>query len=132
MIRVSVDHSRRTRFVILEDFIDDIQILETYKEIIADPDFDQTYNHFVDLTRVDHFNVTTQGVRDLADLFKPNLGEYPSKLALVAPKIHIYGMARMYQSFRANTQRQVRVFRTAEEAYSWLGITPHAEEPPPR
>lgn len=123
MIRVSIDHARRTRFIYFENTVDDIQLLETYRKLVKEPDFDIHYNDLVDLSSVDQFDITANGLHQVADLLKPYTGEQiHSKLAIVATKAHVYGMARMYQMIRADAPRQVRVFREMSEASSWLGI----------
>jgi hypothetical protein len=112
MIRVSIDHARRTRFVYFENTVDDVQLLETYKKLLEDPDFDINYIDLVDLSSVDQFDITSNGLRKVADFLKPFIGEQiRSKLAIVATKAHVYGMARMYQMIRGDKPRQVRVFR---------------------
>ena len=125
MIRISVDDSRRTRFIVYEGIVDDVELLKAYKELVARPDFNKTYNDFVDLTHVDEFQVTSKGISDLAAFLKPYIGELATtKLAIVATKPYIYGMARMYQSVRDDAPRKIKVFRDADEAFFWLGIPP--------
>jgi hypothetical protein len=84
MIRVSIDHAKRTRFVYFENTVDDFQLLETYKKLVEDPDFDINYNDLVDLTSVDQFDITSNGLHRVADFLKPYTGEQiRSKLAIV-------------------------------------------------
>ena len=50
----------------------------------------------------------------------------PSKLAIVATADLHFGLARMYQAHREMTKKstkEVRVFRSREEALKWLGAS---------
>ena len=48
------------------------------------------------------------------------------KLAIIAPRDLLFGMARMYEILRDGSPVEVRVFRDRDEARSWLGLTTHA------
>lgn len=50
--------------------------------------------------------------------------ESPTRLAIIAVSPEAYGLARMYQTFRETTPgstKIVRVVRSINEAYEWLG-----------
>ncbi len=47
-----------------------------------------------------------------------------AKIAIVAPNDFTYGLARMYETFRhlnERSKREVRVFRSMQDALAWLG-----------
>ena len=50
------------------------------------------------------------------------------KIAFVASSDAAFGMARMYQAFRAGSQASFHVFREMSEAREWLGLSPESNE----
>jgi hypothetical protein len=51
--------------------------------------------------------------------------EKPSRMAIVAPETLHYGLGRMYQAYREldpRSTKEVRVFRSIDEALDWLGL----------
>ena len=50
----------------------------------------------------------------------PALGSY--RLAIVAPRDDVYGMARMYQALTEQAFPHVGVFRDLATAAAWLGV----------
>ena len=64
-------------------------------------------------------SLSVQQLRGLALLGKSK-SYPPSKVALVATQTVHYGLLRMYTVFRQDETSDHRVFRTVEEARSWL------------
>jgi hypothetical protein len=64
-------------------------------------------------------DVSFADVRLIAEHAKSNLSE-PSKVAIVAPRDHVYGIARMHETLREHPNVSYRVFRLEEEAVAWL------------
>jgi len=90
-----------------------------YTALIADPKFDPSFDHLVDLSGVEEIAVTSDIVRSLA---RRELAYHTkSRCALVAPQDVTFGMARMYISVRDH-RREYRVFRERAEAESWLAL----------
>jgi len=72
-----------------------------------------------DYSGVTEFAVSTRTIQMLAE----NSGSSVFKeLVIVAPQVHIYGLARMF-SILTEATRTVHAVRTMEEAYSLLGVT---------
>jgi hypothetical protein len=67
--------------------------------------------------------VTTNGVKAVArrHLFGPG-----ARRAIVAPDLAVFGLARMFESHRdaGGDEEQIRVFKSLEDAWAWLGMSP--------
>jgi len=101
--------------------VGDDELYETYREAIARPDFDPSWNDLIDLTAVARIAVTPDGLRRVAELVAPldRLG-IPSKLAILAPREELYAAASLYERMRAGVARRIRVFRDRNAALEWL------------
>jgi hypothetical protein len=119
-----VDHDRRrvvakaTGKLAPEDFF------RYQQEVWADPEV-RGYDELVDMSGVEAIaSPTPENVRKLADLSVSMDPEgVPTKFAIVAPDDLAYGLGRMYGAVRELDERgskEVRVFRTLQEAEEWL------------
>ncbi len=64
-------------------------------------------------------DVSIADVRRIAEHARSNLS-LPAKVAIVAPRDHAYGIARMHEVLREHPDVSYRVFRLEEEALAWL------------
>jgi hypothetical protein len=84
------------------------------------------FDEIVDMTYVEHVELPTpssERMRALADLSAEMDAAARSRFAIVAPGDFAYGLARMYGTYRTLDERstkEVRVFRSMEEAVAWL------------
>jgi hypothetical protein len=88
-----------------------------------DPKFDPAFFQIIDFRGVTTFDLRAEDVITLAAVrvFSPQ-----SKRAFVAPEAVKFGLARMYESYRApKGDRAIRVFQDYDEAAAWLDL----EEP---
>ena len=91
------------------------------------------YNELVDMSQV--VQIALQSVERVRELAKLSAGmdahSSASKFAIVAPTAEAFGLGRMYETYRGLDERstkEVRVFRSLEEALEFLGETnPPAE-----
>jgi len=72
-----------------------------------------------DYSVVTEFAVSTHTIKALAENSRSSAFK---ELVIVAPQVHIYGLARMF-SILTETSRTVHAVRTMEEAYSLLGVS---------
>lgn len=83
------------------------------------------FNELVDMRSVEKIDFeSTQRVKELAGV-SASMDDpaKPTKLAVVATVDTHFGLGRMYQAYREmspGSTREVRVFRTMEEALAWL------------
>lgn len=121
MIRFHVDEPRRTRVAVFEGVVDDAELLGSYGGLVATPDYDPTLDDLVDMRGVERLEVSTEAVRRLVGMFTPlDPEDVSTRLAIVAPRDDVYGMARMYEILRSDAPEQIRVFRHRAEAEAWL------------
>jgi hypothetical protein len=121
MIRFEVDAARRTRVARFSGVVDDHELLGSYAGLVEEPGYDPTLNDLVDMTAVDRLDVSTAAVRQLVSMFTPlDHAGVVTRLAIVAPRDHVFGMARMYEILRSDAPEMIAVFRDMDEAQRWL------------
>jgi hypothetical protein len=102
--------------------ITDEILLDSYTELLKEPEYDPTLNDLVDLRAVTRFEVSSDALRQLISMYQPidALG-HPTRLALVPGSDHTFGMSRMYETMRGdNIPEEIRIFRTMDDALFWL------------
>jgi hypothetical protein len=89
--------------------------------LAADPQFDPSFSHILDLRDCARFDVSASDIAQLASrtILKPS-----ALRAIVGNHDVIFGLARMYEIRRelVDSSAQIRVFRTLQEALTWLGL----------
>lgn len=84
------------------------------------------FDEIVDMTHVEHVQLpvpSAERLRALASL-SSSMDATSARFAIVAPGDLAYGLGRMYGAYRGldrRSKKEVRVFRSLEEAVSWLG-----------
>ena len=82
-----------------------------------------------DLTEVESYDVSAAAIREVSRL--PPLFPDPTPRWVVAPKDHVFGMARMFQMMSPKGRDMLHVVRSVREAYEALGVTsPRFEQLP--
>jgi hypothetical protein len=122
-IEFSYDVESRIRTATFRGVVGDRDLLTAYEELLRDPDYAPEAHDLVDLRRVERFEVTTEALRRLIDMFRPidRLG-HRTRLAIVAGSDHAYGMGRMYEMMRGDdVPEEIEVFRDMDAALRWLG-----------
>ena len=86
------------------------------------------YTELVDMSEVERIDLpSVDRIRELAQVAASldPAGGGSSKLAIVATRDFAFGLARMYETYRelqAGSSKPVGVFRTLQEAMSFLGL----------
>ena len=121
MIEFNVDPARRTRVATFLGTVTDAELLGSYGALVAQPDYDATLDDMVDMRGVERLEVSSEAVHRLVSMFTPLDPEgVVTRLAIVAPRDDVFGMARMYEILRSDAPEQIRVFRHRPEAELWL------------
>jgi hypothetical protein len=84
-------------------------------------------NELNDLSQTDLREITTDGIRRLAEVANTvhaSHGVSSVKVAIFAPDPLPYGLARMYGAMASESPELIRVFRGMDEARSWLTDSP--------
>jgi len=124
-IEYRVDEVGRIIFATPKGTMTPEDMMRYIKEIGSRPEL-KNFNELVDMRGVDRVeHGSAWKVREMAgqaaEMDEP--GGLPTRLAIVAEQDHHFGLARMYQAFReANPKstREVRAFRSYDEALRWL------------
>jgi len=82
-------------------------------------DFDPAFNQLLDFTPATRFDATAAQLRTIA--LQP-LFSRASRRAIVAPNPTIFGLARMFESYRSISEvgEHVMVFSAMDKALEWL------------
>ncbi len=118
-----VRHTVGTGVVTDRDFVDG------YAAMVADPSYDPSLDHLVDLTAVERFDVTSLGARELGDLMRLSDALIPDgvrpKVAAVAASDEGITILWLYRSVREHGGSSVEfgIFRSLSEARGWLGLS---------
>jgi hypothetical protein len=123
MIRFTVDAAHGVRIAEFHGVVDDDELMGAYARLVEQPDYDPTLNDMVDMRSVQRLDVTGVTLRRLVEMFAPlEPRDPPTRLAIVAPKDHVYGLGRMYEMLSTDTPEDIRVFREYAPAAAWLGL----------
>jgi hypothetical protein len=122
MITFSLDPARRIRTAQYTGIVDDAMLLQAYAVLLAEPDYDATYDDLVDLRGVTRLEISATAMRQLIAMYSPvdQLG-VRTRLAVVAASDVTFGMSRMYELLRGDgVPEEIRVFRSYDDAIAWL------------
>ena len=109
--------------LILSGTLTDRDLFAAYEALYADPGHRVGMDELTDCRAVERVEVTTGGLVALAAATARLLDVQAQtwRVAIVAPSDIVFGMARMYEAFRAESPEQVQVFRDRASAEAWLG-----------
>jgi hypothetical protein len=90
-------------------------------QLIADPDFDPTFNQLLDATAVTDLDLSRDDVKSLATR---KVFSAESRRAFAAPNPAVFGIGRMWTAYHemATGMENVRIFYDLAEALKWLGL----------
>jgi hypothetical protein len=110
--------------------VTDRDFVDGYAAMVADPTYDPSLDHLVDLSVVERFDVTALGARELGDLMRLSDAIVPDgvhpKVAAVAGSDEGITILWLYRSVREQGGSPVEfaIFRSVSDARSWLGLSP--------
>jgi hypothetical protein len=83
------------------------------------PDFDPSFNQLLDLTSAVQFDATGDDIQKIASV---PLFSTTSRRAIVVSSPEIFGIARMFESYRGLSTHgeHIKVFTELNEAIAWL------------
>jgi hypothetical protein len=128
-----VDRGARVVIAVGHDVLIDSDVFDYQRDVCSRADV-VGFDELIDMTRVTEIALpSTNRIRDLAAVAaEMDSGMSRSRIAIVASTNFSYGLGRMFQTYRqldANTKKAVGVFRTMEEALTFLGISHSLEMP---
>jgi hypothetical protein len=94
-----------------------------HQEIRSQADY-HTYNEILDLSRVSSFMLSTDGIKNLAQLaVNADVENVKTKLAIIVSTPLAYGLGRMYVTYRSLVPgggKEVRVYKMYRDALAWM------------
>jgi len=106
--------------VTLQGRVTDAIMLDCYATVATYVASHSPCRGITDISEVEEFEVSSDTIRRLAE----TAPAFPTAYMriLVAPKAHVYGMARMFQILGGKTRPNLHIVRTMDEAYSLLQV----------
>ncbi len=114
----TVDPSQKLVHVTFDDQTTAQEFLGYLSLIRSDPDFDPNFSVIIDCSKVTGNKFSVALIEQLArqqSAFSPT-----SMHVIIAPKDHVYGLARMAQVFGQETKPNTVVVRTINKAFEVL------------
>ena len=99
-----------------------------FEEAVADKPF----NRYSDLTKLTAIHLDFKEITELVAMRRASCDDGPPvKSAILATSASVYGVARMFAALMELSPIEVRVFRSVEDAASWLEVPVVALAPEP-
>ena len=100
--------------------VSDRELRSHYERLEADRKFDPSFRQLIDLRAVETFKLTTAVMLGtaLAHVFRSGVPR-----AIVVENDTQYGLARMFAAYSEADGQNVQIFREAEAAKTWLGVS---------
>ena len=118
-LKYSIDKQRRLIVTTAEGRVTFDDVRGHQDRLLADPDFDASFDQLIDATPATNFDISTDQARILA---KRRILSPESRRAFVAIQPHIFGLGRMMEIYREGQGlADVYVFYSTDEALRWLG-----------
>ena len=105
--------------------VTDDKFLSFYKASYKDSRFDKSFNLLVDLRHAENSVRSATALNELAGFMRKQYADTTArpKVAVVAPEDISFGLARMYEVFSGDVPWEFAVFRAADAALAWLGLS---------
>jgi hypothetical protein len=117
-VKYSIDKERRLILSTAEGCVTLDDVRGHQDRLLADPDFDASFDQLIDMTSAKKFGISAEEARVLA---KRRILSPKSRRAFVATEPHIFGLGRMMEIYRDGLEyADVRVFNSIYEALKWL------------
>ena len=136
-IEYQIDHVQRRVVTACRGALTETDFRAYQQDVWSRPDV-AGYDELVDMTEAGEVLAATgEKLKLLAAVSAAmDARETPSKFAIVAPRAGLYGLGRMYATWRglqSRSTKQVEVFKTMSEALAWLGspVAVASSVPPP-
>lgn len=122
-IQYRYDEAQRLLHTVVSGEITDEELL-SYAAEINGRGFPTPRLELFDCREATTRGLTPGGLRRVAATFGASEASEPVRAALVAPEDAAFGLSRMYQAYRMDSDVELSVFRDASEARAWLGVEP--------
>ena len=115
-----IDTARRLVSTRMWGALDRAEVLKTALELSEDPKLLPGFSELIDLREASATAISAEDVRAIASAQLDPV----ARRAFVVPDELMFGLARMFATLRELKQvpEDINVFRTIEEAETWLGL----------
>ncbi len=119
----TIDRERRLVISTATGDFTDSDLVGHEKVLRKDTAFDPSFDQLADFTGVTKVEITSAGLKTAAEL---HIFSAESRRAIVVASNEIFGLARMFQTFRdlSGGRERMEIFRNRDEALRWLGHPP--------
>ncbi|MEJ2545228.1 MAG: hypothetical protein P8Y99_14265 [Calditrichaceae bacterium] len=103
--------------------ITDKILIDSWRAFYESDDWIPGFNEISDISQTDELEVTSTGLRMLAEYAKTMHQKHnirSIKVAIFAPEKIQYGLSRIYDAMTYNSPEHTRVFDNLEEAEQWI------------
>ena len=122
-VRLRVLEKGALLHVVFEGTVTDADLQQLSDELLGASESVPGQRELIDLRGVEAQQVSSDALREMSERFTAaDRAPGSVKSAVVASTDFIYGLARMYQTFRSESALQLQVFREMEEALEFLGL----------
>jgi hypothetical protein len=112
----------------MKGIVGDDDLIGYAEAITRDDAIDPKHDELIDLRELARPAASTDTLRHVASIFRDHERQPEAvRVAFVAASDAAFGLARMYQAFRAESRTALQVFRDVNEAREWLGLEPEPE-----
>jgi len=125
-VRCWVDPARRVVFYRFAGIVTRDDLFAGANASVSDPSYEVGFDELADYSGITESKVASEDVRALIEGVSKGLDVHGRRwrIAIAAPSDVAYGLSRMFELLRSQSQEEVHVFRSLEEACACLGITP--------
>jgi hypothetical protein len=118
-VQSSIDKQRRLVLTKAEGCVTFDDVRRHQDRLLADPEFDASFDQLIDATSVTKFDISADEIRTLAHRHVFSL---KSRRAFVATKPAIFGVGQMMKIYHQDIgHTEAEVFYSMDEALKWLG-----------
>lgn len=105
-----------------EGIVKDEELIASYKSLLEDNLFDKEMNFLIDLRETDSSSRSREGLNSLAKFVRTIYQDKYKipKVAVLAPSDISFGLARVFEGISNDIPINYSVFRSSEEALTWL------------
>lgn len=124
-LSATLDPTGTVRIVTYVGEINNASLVRGFEEVWNAPWYVPAMAELNDLSGLTEVNVTTDGMRALAYAANEFHRDEPEgRVAIYAPAVVTFGMARMYEALVDAEPDRYRVFRELGPARAWVGLSP--------
>ena len=102
--------------------VKDDEFINSYRSLCENYLFKTGMNLLVDLRKADSSYRSSEGLYSIAGFLESRYQDFNKepKIAVLAPKNISFGLARVFHALSGNIPIEYSIFRSSEEALSWL------------